>query len=91
MRKTRIETWWASQEDHYPKMSKIALAGLTCFHGPMVEGDFNLMGDVSAKGTTSTTYFHKEDVVKTTISPGLVSCKFRAGKKGNSALTPKRV
>ena len=26
---TRIDKWWAAQQDSYPKLSKIALAGLT--------------------------------------------------------------
>lgn len=43
--KTRINIWWACQEEHYPKLSKIALAGLTCFHRVIIEGVFNLMGD----------------------------------------------
>ena len=43
--KIRIDHWWACLEE-YPYLRKLALATLTCFHGPMVEGCFNLMGDV---------------------------------------------
>ena len=50
---TRIDKWWAAQQDSYPKLSKIALTGLTCFHGPMVEGVFNLMGDVMDEKSSS--------------------------------------
>lgn len=42
----RIDHWWASQTTAYPKLSKVALAALTCFHGPLVEGAFNIMGDI---------------------------------------------
>lgn len=50
---TRIDKWWAAQQDSYPKLSKISLSGLTCFHGPMVEGVFNLMGDVMNEKSSS--------------------------------------
>lgn len=50
---TRIDSWWAAQQNSYPKLSKIALAGLTCFHGPMVECVFNLMGDVMDQKSSS--------------------------------------
>ncbi|KAH3872469.1 hypothetical protein DPMN_035685 [Dreissena polymorpha] len=42
---TRIDHWWAAQNG-YPAMKKIILALVTCFHGPMVEGTFNRMGDI---------------------------------------------
>ncbi|XP_045193668.2 uncharacterized protein LOC123549557 [Mercenaria mercenaria] len=42
---TRVDHWWACRND-YPMMRKLMLALLTCFHGPMVEGVFNVMGDV---------------------------------------------
>ena len=41
----RVDHWWAAITD-YPLLRKIVLAALTCFHGPLVEGCFNLMGDV---------------------------------------------
>ena len=41
----RIDHWWASIES-YPYLRKLVLAALTCFHGPLVEGCFNIMGDV---------------------------------------------
>ena len=49
----RIDSWWAFQTERYPKLSKMALAALTCFHGPMVEGVFNLMGDVMDEKSSS--------------------------------------
>lgn len=42
----RIDHWWAAIET-YPILRKVVLGGLTCFHGPLVEGCFNLMGDVT--------------------------------------------
>ena len=41
----RIDHWWAAVET-YPHLRKVILAALTCFHCPMVEDAFNLMGDV---------------------------------------------
>ncbi|KAI0241756.1 hypothetical protein LSAT2_019618 [Lamellibrachia satsuma] len=43
-----IDEWWTAVEGEgkYPNLTKMALAVLTCFHGPLVEGSFNIMGDV---------------------------------------------
>jgi len=49
---TRIDHWWASVTD-YPAMRKLTLAVLCCFHGPMVEGVFNLMGDIMDSKSSS--------------------------------------
>lgn len=43
-----IAEWWSnvSSTGKYPGLSKIAAAALSCFHGPMVESSFNIMGDI---------------------------------------------
>ncbi|KAM9386326.1 uncharacterized protein KZ484_007857 [Pholidichthys leucotaenia] len=43
-----IDKWWTAVKGtkKYPALSKMVLTVLTCFHGPMVEGSFNLMGDI---------------------------------------------
>ncbi|KAK6196348.1 hypothetical protein SNE40_001589 [Patella caerulea] len=43
-----IDKWWCAVRatGKYPALSKMVLTVLTCFHGPMVEGSFNLMGDI---------------------------------------------
>ncbi|KAJ8315732.1 hypothetical protein KUTeg_007882 [Tegillarca granosa] len=44
----RIEHWWGmvAKTEKFPAICKMALALLSCFHGPQVEGTFNTMGDV---------------------------------------------
>ena len=44
----RIEDWWGPIIDKgkYPAMSRMVTVCLSCFHGPMVESSFNLMGDI---------------------------------------------
>ena len=44
-KKESIDHRWASV-DRYPMLKKLVLAALTCFHGPLREGCFNIMGDV---------------------------------------------
>ena len=43
-----IDQWWGAVKvmDKYPALSKMALATLTCFHGPQVESSFSMMGDI---------------------------------------------
>ena len=43
--KNRVDHWWAAITD-YHLVHKIVLAALTCFHETLVEGCFNLKGDV---------------------------------------------
>ena len=43
---SRVDCWWGEVAKTYPQLGKLALACLSCFHGPMVEGVFNSMGDV---------------------------------------------
>ncbi|KAH3781776.1 hypothetical protein DPMN_159680 [Dreissena polymorpha] len=43
---SRVDSWWGDAAKTYPMLGKVALACLTCFHGPMIEGVFNSMGDV---------------------------------------------
>ena len=50
----RVDHWWASvmASKKYPCITKLCMALLTCFHGPMVEGSFSAMGDIlDAKST----------------------------------------
>ena len=44
----RIDHWWSEHHltNNYPALSKMVHALLSCFHGPQVEGSFNIMGDV---------------------------------------------
>ena len=43
-----IAKWWheVDQTGKYPALSKVALGCLSIFHGPQVEGSFNIMGDI---------------------------------------------
>ena len=45
---TRVDKWWheIKKTERYPKLSKMCLAILSCFHGPLVEGSFNLMKNI---------------------------------------------
>jgi hypothetical protein len=51
----RIDEWYAKnvfKNTKYPVLSKFIQAVLSCFHGPQVEGSFNVMGDIiSVKST----------------------------------------
>ena len=42
---TRLDKWWAEVKatGRYEKLSKMVLALMSCFSGPLVEGSFNLM------------------------------------------------
>ena len=44
----RVDSWWAavSTTGKFPALCRLALALLTCFHGPQVEASFSLMGDI---------------------------------------------
>ena len=44
----RIDEWWScvAQSNTYPLLAKVALALLSCFHGPQVESTFSIMGQV---------------------------------------------
>ena len=43
-----MDQWWIAVEatGRYSNLPKMALAVLTCFHGPLVESSFNIMGDL---------------------------------------------
>jgi hypothetical protein len=45
----RIDVWWFAVSKRYPFLGKVVLGVLSCFHGPQVEGTFNVMGDVIDK------------------------------------------
>ena len=49
--KGRVDEWWCKvkQMGKYPNLSKMALALLTCFHGPLVESSFNTMDMIMDK------------------------------------------
>ena len=44
----RIDEWWScvALSNTYPLLAKVALALLSCFHGPQVESTFSIMGQV---------------------------------------------
>jgi hypothetical protein len=43
-----IVGWWSGvmESGRYPALSVVVTGALSCFHGPMVESSFNVMGDV---------------------------------------------
>ena len=43
-----LDEWWAAVASlkKFPLLCKMAFALMSCFHGPHVEGSFNVMGDV---------------------------------------------
>ena len=43
-----VDDWWIGVEatGRYSNLPNMALAVLTCFHGPLVESSFNIMGDL---------------------------------------------
>jgi len=43
---SRVDSWWGEVAKTYPGLGKLALACLSCFHGPLIDGVFNSMGDV---------------------------------------------
>ena len=42
----RIDKWWGDNSTAFPALSKVAKAALSVFHGPLVEGSFNIMGNI---------------------------------------------
>ncbi|XP_030828178.1 uncharacterized protein LOC115919185 [Strongylocentrotus purpuratus] len=42
----RIDIFWSSLREKYPVMTRVALALVSCFHGPQVESSFSIMGNV---------------------------------------------
>lgn len=51
--KESIDMWWRGGDASlkYPLLSRLALALLTCFHGPKVESSFSLMNNIIKPGT----------------------------------------
>jgi hypothetical protein len=43
-----VDKWWYKvlKLNKYPSLCKLVLAILSCFHGPRVESNFNIMGDI---------------------------------------------
>lgn len=50
-----IVKWWTTVHTtgNYPGLCAVVFAALSCFHGPMVEGSFNVMGHVIDNQSTS--------------------------------------
>lgn len=46
-----LDIWWSKifRMEKYPSLSKMVKSILSCFHGPQVEGSFNIMSDVIDK------------------------------------------
>ena len=44
----KLDIWWAAVNklELFPSLTKMAMALMSCFHGPAVESSFNVMGDV---------------------------------------------
>ena len=65
----RVDVWWQQVSNRYPALSKMAKAILTCFHGPQVEGSFNVMGDVldSRSSNMNISSFSSIQTVKYTL------------------------
>lgn len=51
----RIDKWWSEIQrcGRYPQLSRMALALLTCFHGPQVENSFSAMNNIINEKTPS--------------------------------------
>ena len=46
-----VDEWWATvNTEQYPTLTTAAKGLLRCFHGPMVEGSFSIMGDLLDEG-----------------------------------------
>lgn len=67
----RVDKWWSEVAKHYPHLGAAALALLTCFHGPVVEGAFNSMGDIldSRSGSMETKTMAALQTVKCNVKP----------------------
>lgn len=44
----KLDLWWARVHNtgRYPLLTSVVKGVISCFHGPMVEGSFSIMGDV---------------------------------------------
>ena len=75
-----IDEWWMAVEGEgtYPNLTKTALAVLTCFHGPLVEGSFNIMGDLMGG---------RNFRVELPTYSGLETVKYRLGMERSSEQT----
>ncbi|GFN90955.1 hypothetical protein PoB_001746100 [Plakobranchus ocellatus] len=50
----RIEVWWAKLGcEWYVNLAKLVKAALSCFHGPLVESTFSVMGHIVTKNKTN--------------------------------------
>ena len=67
----RLDHWWSEVAETYPHLGAAALALLTCFHGQIVEGTFNSMGDIldTISGSMDTKTMAALQTVKCNIKP----------------------
>ncbi len=84
------DAWWAMIEEskQYPALSTMSLALLTCFHGPAVESNFNIMKMLMRNETSSMEVetFSAYETVKYELRE---TASFKPGKKparGNQAI-----
>ena len=73
----QIDIWWTQVKSKFPTLFKIVSAVLTCFHGPLVESSFSVMGDLIDKrsgkmnietyGALQTTKYHLKATNRTAI------------------------
>ena len=51
-----VDQWWMTVQStsKYPNLCKMALALVTCFHGPAVESSFNIMKDIMSGRSCNT-------------------------------------
>jgi hypothetical protein len=112
MEDQRVDEWWAEMFKRYqlPLLSRVVKAVLSTFHGPVVEGTFNIMGDViddrsgrmkmetfdaiqttryalMASGQTSSTLFHRNQVMRDPINRRLVNNMTTARQAYHTVLT----
>ena len=64
----RLDVWWSNLFNcvKYSALSKIVKVLVCCFHGPMVKGSFNIMGDIldSKSGRMNITTLSAQQTVK---------------------------
>lgn len=54
-----VDAWWLEIQKYkkYPLLSKMALALLTCFHGPKVESSFSIMNNILTPESSNMKHF----------------------------------
>jgi len=74
----KLDIWWAkvANTGKYPLLPSVVKAVLSCFHGPMVEGNFSVMGDIlddSSPNMRIETYSSMQTVKYELLSKGQTS------------------